>query len=106
MGESYQSLEDALTLQPIDLLRRQTEPTRVDLFVVLAERRARLERRLDRTVQSDGTVREDDISELRMLDPLQHAALVKMRIIRDLVEIAHRRAGDAMLAHKNVNTKS
>ena len=39
----------------------------------------------------------DDAAELGMIDPLQHAALMQVRVVHDLHQGAHRRAGHAVL---------
>ena len=38
----------------------------------------------------------DDIDDLVVLDPFEHSALVRVRIIHDLADVAHRDARDAV----------
>ncbi len=41
--------------------------------------------------------RDDDPSDLIVLDPFKHSALVHLPIVPDLADVAHRGAGDTVL---------
>src|SRR5579863_338790 len=93
--------DDALLLQRQYLIGGQSKPATVDLFVVLADRWAGHRCHTLRAVQPQRGCRYDDVAKLRMLDPLQHAAAVHMRIVHHLWDSAHRRAWNAILLRRH-----
>src|SRR6266581_3507146 len=79
-----------------DLVRRQAEPAAIDVGVVLAELGARRRRHSVGAVKAQWRGRDDDMADFVMLDPFEHAALMHVRIVHDLADVAHRGAGDAV----------
>src|ERR1700735_407169 len=87
----------ALLLQAHYLIGRQPKPVAINLYVVLTHHRAWHGGDLVGAVQAQRCRRHDDVAKVRMIDALQHAAAMHMRIVHHLRHGAHRRAGDAII---------
>ena len=74
--------------------RTQAPASRHRLGIMLAQRRAGHRLHPVGPVQAQRRVRHDDRPQRRMVDPLQHAAFVHVRIVHHLDRVAHRGDGD------------
>src|SRR6516165_11530264 len=89
------ALNDAALSEIGNLGRRQSEPAAVDVGIVLAELRTGGCRHFVSAVKTQWRGRDDNAPDLVVLDPFEHAALVHVRVVHDLADVAHRGARNA-----------
>src|SRR6516164_715657 len=83
------ALNDAALSEIGNLGRRQSEPAAVDVGIVLAELRTGGCRHFVSAVKTQWRGRDDNAPDLVVLDPFEHAALVHVRVVHDLADVAH-----------------